>query len=459
MVKGPGFRAMNSYLSEQARKIALTLVLEGLRAVEPKRLLRNEARLIGTKLIVDDCELDVSRGVYVVAIGKAAGKMAEAIEEILGPYIKAGIATIPHGALSPKLSRVTPIVAGHPHPDEGSLEAGKLALRLAEDARRSGCPLLALISGGGSALAEVPAPGVSLEDLRSINDLLLKSGASIEEINTVRKHLSLLKGGRLAAAAYPSPVLALIISDVVGDKLEVVASGPTVPDPSTYEDALEVLKRHGLIDNAPKAVLEVLEKGVKGELTDTPKPGDETLSNARTVLLGSNLTALKAMDAYAKALGLNSLILTSMLQGEAREAAKVLAAVALEVKRSSIPVAPPAAVICGGETTVKVQGRGRGGRNQEFALSAALQIEGEEGIAIAAVGSDGIDGPTDAAGAIVDGFTVRRAKRLGLDPRKFLNENNSYEFFSLVGGHVKTGPTGTNVNDFYLAVVIARELE
>jgi glycerate-2-kinase len=254
-------------------------------------------------------------------------------------------------------------------------------------------------------------------------------------------------------------VLALVLSDVVGDKLEVIASGPTVPDPSTYEEALDILKRYNLTDSAPRTVLEVLEKGARGELPETPKPGDETLSKAHALLLGSNLTALKAMDAYAKKLGLNSVVLTSMLQGEAREAAKALAAIALEVKRSSIPVAPPAAVICGGETTVKVRGRGRGGRNQEFALSAALQIEGEGGIAIAAVGSDGIDGPTDAAGAIVDGFTVKKAKRLGLDPRKFLEENNSYEFFNTVGGHIKTGPTGTNVNDFYLAVVIAQEWE
>jgi len=443
-------------LCEQARKLALTLVLEGLRAVDPKRLLKSRVRLLGTRLVVDDCEVDIGNGVYVVAIGKAAGKMAETIEEILGPYIRAGVATIPRGAPTPHLDRITPIAAGHPHPDEGSLEAGRLALRMAEGARRSGCPLLALISGGGSALAEVPVPGVTLEDLRSINDLLLKSGASINEVNAVRKHLSLLKGGRLAAVAHPSPVLTLVLSDVVGDRLEVIASGPTVPDPSTYEDAIDVLRRYGLTDSAPRTVLEVLEKGARGELAETPKPGDGALSSAHAVLLGSNLTALKAMDAYAKVLGLNSVVLTSMLQGEAREAAKALAAVALEVKRSSTPVAPPAAIICGGETTVKVRGRGRGGRNQEFALSAALQIEGEDGIAIAAVGSDGIDGPTDAAGAVVDGFTARKAKKLGLYPQKFLEENNSYEFFSIVGGHVKTGPTGTNVNDFYLAVIITQ---
>jgi glycerate-2-kinase len=450
---------MSEELTAYARKLALTLVLEGLRAVDPKSLLKSRARVVESKLIVDDHEVNVGNGVYVVAIGKAAGKMAEAAEEILGSRIRAGVATVPRGAPSPRLARITPVAAGHPHPDEGSLEAGKLALRVAEEARRSGCPLLALISGGGSALAEVPVPGVTLEDLRSVNDLLLRSGASITEINTVRKHLSLLKGGRLAAAAYPSPVLALVLSDVVGDKLEVIASGPTVPDPSTYEEALDILKRYNLTASAPRTVLEVLEKGARGELPETPKPGDETLSKAHALLLGSNLTALKAMDAYAKKLGLNSVVLTSMLQGEAREAAKALAAIALEVKRSSIPVAPPAAVICGGETTVKVRGRGRGGRNQEFALSAALQIEGEGGIAIAAIGSDGIDGPTDAAGAIVDGFTVKKAKRLGLDPRKFLEENNSYEFFNIVGGHIKTGPTGTNVNDFYLAVVIAQEWE
>jgi len=445
--------------SEYARKLALALLLEGLRAVDPRKLLTSRIRLLGTTLWVDGYEVDVGNGVFVVAIGKAAGTMAETVEGLLGPYIRAGVATIPRGAPTPSLTKITAVSAGHPFPDEGSLEAGRLALRIAEAASRMGCPLLVLISGGGSALAEVPVPGVSLEDLRVVTDQLLKSGATIQEINAVRKHLSLLKGGRLAATAYPSPVLALVLSDVVGDKLDVIASGPTVPDPSTYEEAVEVLQRYNLADSVPRSVLETIERGARGEMAETPKPGDSALGNTRTILLGSNLTALKAMEVYARNLGLNSIVLTSMLQGEAREAAKFLAAVALEVKRSSTPLAPPAAVICGGETTVKVRGRGRGGRNQEFALSAALLIEGENGIAIAAMGSDGVDGPTDAAGAIVDGFTAKKSRRLGLDPHKFLEENNSYEFFNLVGGHIKTGPTGTNVNDFYLAIITGEELE
>lgn len=446
-------------LNECARKLALTLLLEGLRAVDPRSLLAGKLKLSGTKLEVDGYDVDVGGGVFVIAIGKAAGRMAEAVEELLGPYIKAGVATIPRGAPIPALAKIVPVVAGHPFPDEGSLEAGKLALRIAEEARRTGCPLLTLISGGGSALAEVPAPGVSLEELRAVTDQLLKSGASIHEINTVRKHLSLLKGGRLAAAAHPSPVLSLVLSDVVGDRLDVVASGPTVPDSSTYEEAIGILQRYNLVDSAPRSVIEALERGARGEVAETPKPGDVVLSGVRTVLLGSNLTALKAMEAYARNLGLNSLVLTSMVQGEAREAAKFLAAVALEVKRNSTPIAPPAAVICGGETTVKVRGRGRGGRNQEFALSAALMIEGENGVAVAAMGSDGVDGPTDAAGAVVDGSTVKKAKQLGFNPQIFLEENNSYGFFSLIGGHIKTGPTGTNVNDFYLAVVVDEKHE
>ncbi|MEM1508949.1 MAG: glycerate kinase [Thermofilaceae archaeon] len=443
---------------ELARKIAMTLLLEGLRAVDSRRLVLEKVKLVECSLMVDNSyAVNVKEGFYVIALGKAASRMAEAIEELAGNLVKSGVATLPRGAPKTKLTRIEQIEAGHPSPDEGSIKAGMLALELARKAKEERRPLLILISGGGSALMELPVPGLSLEDLSTVTNLLLKSGATIAEVNTVRKHLSLLKGGQLAAAANPSPVLSLIISDVVGDRLDVIASGPTVPDSTTFIDARMVLERYEILDKVPPRIRELIENGISGKLRETPKPGDPCFEQVYNVLIGSNLIALRAMDIYAKRMGLNSLILTSMLQGEAKEAAKFLTAVALEVKRSSTPIPSPAVILCGGETTVIVKGEGKGGRNQEFALSAAVQIAGERGVAIAAMGSDGIDGPTEVAGAVVDGRTAERAAKLGLRPTNFLDNNNSYEFFKSVGGHIITGPTGTNVNDFYLAVIISEE--
>ncbi|RLE70120.1 MAG: glycerate kinase, partial [Thermoprotei archaeon] len=337
-------------LNEYARKMALTLLLEGLRAVDPYSLVMEKVEVEGGLLKVYGHELDVGRGVYVVALGKAAGAMVRAVEELLGDLVREGVAAVPR-KVAEKLSlkRVRVVAAGHPYPDEGSLEAGRSALKLAEKASREGAPLLVLISGGGSALMEFPAKGLGLEDLRRLTNSLLKAGATIDEVNAVRKHLSAVKGGRLAAAASPSPVLSLIISDVVGDRLDVIASGPTTPDPTTYADAVEVLKRYGLYEESPESVRRVLEEGVRGERPETPKPGDPRLENVVNAILGNNMTGLLAMEKHARKLGLNSLILSSMIEGEAREAAKVIAAIALEVRRSGIPVKPPAAIIAGGE--------------------------------------------------------------------------------------------------------------
>jgi len=443
-------------MSEYARKLALTLLLEGLGAVDPAHLLREALKLTDGRIEVSGYELSVARGLYVISLGKAGGYMAEAVESILGEVIRGGLATVPRNAPLPKLKKITPVVAGHPYPDEGSLAAGELALKLAERCRQEGVPLLVLLSGGGSAMAEVPAPGLTLEDIRSLTEHLLKCGATIDEINTVRKHVSMIKGGRLAAAAQPAPVVTLALSDVVGDRLDVIASGPTVPDPTSYSDALNVIERYGLSPLIPPTVKELLSRGARGELPETPKPGD--LPNSYAVVIGNNMTALRAMKSRAEEMGLNSVILSSRVQGEAREVARAFSAIVLEAKYSSTPVEPPAVVLCGGETTVTVRGTGRGGRNQEFALAAALCIAGEDGVAIAAMGSDGIDGETDVAGAVVDGWTVERARKMGLDPVSYLRNNDSYTFFKLVGGHIVTGPTYTNVNDFYIGVVVTEDV-
>jgi glycerate-2-kinase len=281
----------------------------------------------------------------------------------------------------------------------------------------------------------------------------MRAGADIFELNTVRKHLSKIKGGWLARHLQPAACLTLMISDVVGDRMDTIASGPTVPDPTTFEDALGVLSKYGLREKVPRSVIEYLEAGREGRAPETPKPGDPIFSRVFNRIVASNRISLEAMAEKARSMGYNVLVLTSMLEGEAREVGRVVASIAKEIRSSGRPVLPPAVVLLGGETTVTVRGSGVGGRNQELALSAAIAIRGWDRIAILSIGSDGRDGPTDVAGAVVDGFTYEKALSLGLKPEEFLERNDSYSFFKQVGGHVTTGYTGTNVNDFVIIVV------
>jgi len=314
--------------------------------------------------------------------------------------------------------------------------------------------VICLLSGGGSSLMPQPCKGVSLRDKRKVTDALLKSGATINEINTVRKHISAIKGGWLAKRAYPATVVNLILSDVVGDPLDSIASGPTVPDPTTFQDAIEVLKRYGLWTKVPVSVRKALLDGEKGLTPETPKAGDEVFRRVHNVVVGNTLTATSAAHGSFKKAGLNASLLTSFLEGQARDVGTVLASVAKEVIKSGNPVPKPAGVVAGGETTVTVVGKGKGGRNQEIALGAALKIGGLDGVVVASMSTDGVDGPTDAAGALVDGKTMIRARRLGLDSRAFLAENDSYTFFSRLGDLLFTGPTGTNVCDVSVIVVL-----
>ena len=298
-----------------------------------------------------------------------------------------------------------------------------------------------------------PRGAVSLDDKRKVTDALLKSGATITEINTVRKHISGFKGGWLAKAAYPATVVNLILSDVVGDPLDSIASGPTVPDTTTFGNAVEILKHHGLWNAAPNSVRNVLTDGEKGLIPETPKPGDKVFKKVHNIVVGNNFTASQAAYNCFKSDGLNSLLLTSTLEGQARDVGTVLASMAHEIVESGNPVRKPAGIVAGGETTVTVVGKGKGGRNQEIALGAALKISDMEGVVVASASTDGVDGPTDAAGAIADGKTLQRAHDLRLNPREFLANNDSYVFFDKLGDLVFTGPTGTNVCD--VAVVVA----
>ena len=311
---------------------------------------------------------------------------------------------------------------------------------------------MCLISGGGSALLVSPSEGISLAEKQELTGLLLRSGADIHELNTVRKHISRVKGGRLAEIAYPAHIISLIISDVIGDSLDVIASGPTSPDHSTYADALGVLEKYGLINECPESILAYLSKGAKGSFPETPKEGDVIFERVENTIIGNNRMAIECAKKKAEEMGFHAEIRSTALSGEARNVGKRLAREAMEIRKART-TGRPVCLISGGETTVTVHGNGRGGRNMELALAFAIEIEGIDGIALLSSGTDGTDGPTDAAGAIVDGQTTQKARNLGLDPGTYLRHNDSYTFFGRIGELFITGPTETNVMDMQMVLI------
>lgn len=389
--------------------------------------------------------LDRFENIYVVGAGKAAAPMARAMERLLGKRISSGVVNVKYGHLSP-LRRITTIECGHPVPDANGVQGADRIARLAASATANDL-VVCLISGGASALAPAPAPPITLEDKQAITGLLLACGANIGEINCVRKHISALKGGQLARLCYPATVLTLALSDVIGDDPAVIGSGPTAPDRSTFADALTILGRYNLLDRAPATVRARLEAGAAGLIAETPKSGDPVFRRARNLVVGSNRLAVDAASSHARSLGFHMLVLSTFVEGETRDVARVHAAIMQEIAANGRPLKRPACVISGGETTVTIRGTGLGGRNMEFSLAAAIDIAGLQDVAVLSAGTDGTDGPTDAAGAIADGTTIARAEALGLDARQFLASNNSYRFFDALGDLVKTGPTNTNVMD------------
>ena len=434
------------------RQHALAIFRSALRAVDPEAAVARHLSLCGDTLRVgaEDLALHEVERIWVVAFGKASVAMARAVEKCLGEWISGGLVVAPHGSAE-RLERLEVTEASHPLPGPEGEAAARRVVQLLRDAGERDL-VLCLISGGGSALLPLPAEDLTLQDKVSTTDLLLRSGATIVEVNAVRKHLSGLKGGRLARVAYPARVIALVMSDVVGDRLDTIASGPLSPDPTTYADALAVLERYGLLERVPARVREHLRRGAVGELPETPKPGDPVFERVTLHVVASVAHAVEAAREEAERLGYRVAVLTVSLEGEAREVGRVVAAVAREEVQRDRPLPKPACVLLGGETTVTVRGRGRGGRNQELTLAAALGIEGLGAVLVASFASDGRDGPTDAAGALADGSTTQRARALGLDPRRYLEENDSYAFFDALGDLVRTGPTGTNVNDLVLVL-------
>jgi len=450
-----------------SREDAKEIFLKGVERVDPRLLLDRAISLEGGTMTVRHAEgayayaLGDYRHIVVAGMGKASAILAKGIEGILGERIEDGF-VVAKSLSGERCARIRLAEAGHPVPDERSAAAGREILSLAERARSyeaAGERTLAivLISGGGSALLAVPAEGISLEDKAATTKLLLGSGATIQEMNAVRKHLSAVKGGRLAEAFAPADVLSLVLSDVMGDDLDAIASGPTVPDPVSWERAKRILIERDVWDRAPESVRRAFAEGLSGARPDTPKPGSPVFAHAKTALVGNNILALRGAEEEARRRGYSAMLLTSRLEGEAREAAKLFVSLAGDIAQYGTPLRRPACILSGGETTVTLKGKGLGGRNQEMALAVLAALDasrpGHGDMVFLSAGTDGNDGPTDAAGAFASLELCGKAAEQGLDPRAWLEDNDSYHFFDRIGGLLKTGSTGTNVCDMQILLL------
>jgi len=437
------------------RQHAAQILLAALEAADPASAIKRAVTLEGASLKVGEQSLNLSDYDRVIAVGagKAGTPMAQALEDILGDRLAGGIVVVKDGH-GGKTKKIRIFEASHPVPDERGVAAGSKIAAFLQDNAGPKSLVFCLLSGGGSALLVSPAPGVTLADKQDTTRLLLACGADIAEINSIRKHLSQLKGGGLARLAGESRVVSLIVSDVVGDRLDTIASGPTVPDHSTWGDCREILGRYGIWEQTPVSVRERIQLGLDGEFPDTPKPGEPQLSKVLNLIVAGNRQALDYASAKAKELGYAPLILSSTIEGETYDVARMHAAMTREVRQTGHPLAPPCCLISGGETTVTLgDNPGKGGRNMEFALACALDLEGLDKVLALSAGTDGTDGPTDAAGAQADGDTASRARKKGLAPRDFLQRHDAYNFFQPLGDLIMTGPTRTNVMDIRLMLI------
>jgi len=443
-------------LNERMKKMrahAESIFKAGLAAVAPENAVARYCRIENERLWVGSRCYDLVefKNIYVVGCGKAAAAMAKAMERLLGERITAGIVVVKYGHLA-HLSRIRIVEAGHPVPDRYGEEGARAILALVEPAGHEDL-IFCLLSGGGSALLPLPAAGLSLADKQTAAKVLMASGATIHEINAIRKHTSSIKGGQLARAAHPATLVTLILSDVVGDDLDVIASGPCAPDASSFANCLSILDDYRIVTQLPAAVVEHLRRGAAGDIPETPKAADPVFRHGYQLIVGRNLDAIKAAAAEAERIGYPPLILSSMIEGDTCQAAILHAGIIKEVLKSGHPLPPPTCILSGGETTVVIRGKGRGGRNQEFALALAPRIAGCTGVVALCAGTDGTDGPTDAAGAIVDGATIKRAEALGLNHRRCLRANDAYHFFKHTGELLITGPTNTNVMDMRVILI------
>ena len=432
------------------RRDALAIFQAALKAADPVEAIRRHVKLSGGVMQVGRKRygLERFRRVVVLGAGKASARMAEALEKQLGRRISLGLINTKYGHLA-RLKRIELHECGHPVPDAAGVEGSRRIAALAAEATYEDL-VIVLISGGASALMPLPAEPITLEEKQETTRLLLACGAAIQEINAVRKHISAIKGGQLARLAAPATVLALMLSDVIGDPLDVIGSGPTAPDASTFHSAWSVIEKYELQDRIPGVVRHRLEAGMLGEIEETPKAGDACFRRVQNVIVGSNRLAVDAAARSAREHGYRPVVLSTLIEGETRDVAGMHAAILKEAIASGRPARPPVCFISGGETTVTLRGEGLGGRNQEFALACALSLDGVSAAVALSGGTDGSDGPTDAAGALADGRTLQRAREAGLDAAAFLVRNDSYRFFDALGDLIRTGPTGTNVMDVRL---------
>ena len=434
------------------REIAEKIFRKAVASVQPELLIQNQVKVNGSVLHIFNEELNLEEieHIYIIGAGKATASMASAVEKILGKRIKNGHIVVKYGHSAP-LQHISLTEAGHPVPDQNGFSATEKISAIASGAGINDL-VICLISGGGSALLADSPYGITQKDLAELNDTLVRCGADIREINIVRKHVSGIKGGRLASITYPARLISLILSDVPGDSVESIASGPTCPDPSTFNDAMEVIERHGIKDKIPGSVLASLLNGVRGEVPESPKKDDLVFKRVSNYLIGTNRTALNAAADESSRMGLNTIIFNEVLACTVEKASDLIINEAIGIKGDN-SVRKPVALLFGGETIIKVTGKGLGGRNQHLALSCALMLKEVDGITVLAAGTDGNDGPTDAAGAVVDRSTIKKALELNLNPGKYLAGFDSYNFFRLAGGHIITGPTMTNVMDIAVVIV------
>jgi len=432
--------------TDPLNKLSLEIIEEGLKASNPySSVLQTLSKF--------SKQIGKYSNIIVIGFGKASYSMALACEDHFGNRFSGGAIIVPKGSIKGSALKKIEVLEGtHPVPTEINVSSVRKILSYVNGLSEDDL-VICLISGGGSALLTLPAEGITLQDKQEMTKILLAAGPTIQEINCIRKHISAVKGGQLAKAIYPAHVLSLILSDVVGDDLSSIASGPTAPDPSTFKDVLNLLERYRILEQVPHNIRNRIHLGLEGKVAETPKPNDKVFENVTNVIVANNMKALTSMAKKAESAGLKTMILTSYLEGEAREVGKVIGAIARQIAKENLPLKPPCAIFFGGETTVTLRGKGKGGRNQEVALSTSIAIRGLPNVNFVSLGSDGVDGNSDAAGAIVNGSTFQKALEKGLSPTNYLENNDSNTFFKEVGGLIITGPTGTNVNDLSFLIV------
>ena len=438
---------------QKLRQLALSIIEDAIRSVDPFNLIHEQINRSGSTLHLpgkQHLDLNAFNRIFVIGAGKGTAPMARAVEDLLSDKLHGGAIIVKYDHTD-QLKKVRQYEAGHPVPDQNTLNGTAQVLNVISDLNKADC-VIVLLTGGGSALLELLPDTISLDDLQGVSRLLLECGATIHEINCVRKHISRIKGGQLARYIHPATCLTLALSDVIGDDLSVIASGPTSPDSSTFLDAIDIITRYDISQKLPQSVIHHLKTGRSGEISETPKSEDPLFKTVTNIVIGNNRLALKRAAQQAEKNDFNTLILSSVLEGEAKEIAKVIAAIVREIQETGTPVPRPACLLLGGEPTVHITGQGKGGRNQELCLAMALTGISRPYLFISC-GSDGTDGPTDAAGAIVTESTLQRSISAGLIASDFLRENDSYHFFEHLSDLIKTGPTGTNVMDLILVFV------